>query len=122
MKKIALIALITSAISCGSFAQDATPPKDDFASHKGEIIANMNKEKSIIDAAIACINSASKREDAKKCHDQKKASMDALRQQIEASREQRMEQRKENMQNKLNKMNEKSAAKSSGAATSATKQ
>jgi len=119
MKKIALIASIISAISCGAFAQDATTQKNDFASHKGEIIANMNKEKAIIDTAISCINSATKREDAEKCHAQKKASMDALRAQMEASREQRMEQRKENLQNKINKMNEKSAAKSGAASTSA---
>ncbi len=113
MKKISFIALITSIISYNSFAQDNTAPKDDFTSHKPEIIANLNKEKAIIDNAISCINSATKREDAEKCREQKKASMDTFRQQMDAAHQQRINQRKEKLQNELNKLNEKSVATSS---------
>ncbi len=109
MKKIATLATLVSVISFNSFSQDATAEKNNFAARKSEIIASMNKEKSIIDSAIACINAATKKEDAEKCHEQKKSSMDALRAEREAAHEKMRAERKEKLQNELKKMDEKSA-------------
>ena len=80
-----------------------------FAAHKTEMLGHLNKEKSAIDAAISCINSATKKEDAEKCHEQKKASMDSMRQEREASHKKRMAEKKERLQKELKEIDEKSA-------------
>ncbi|MDX2083000.1 MAG: hypothetical protein SFV53_03325 [Rickettsiales bacterium] len=81
--------------------------QENFSKHKTEIIASLNKEKSIIEAEISCINAANKREDAKKCHDQKHSAMNSLREEREANQQKRIAQRRENLQNKLNKLDQK---------------
>ncbi len=80
-----------------------------FAAHKTEMLGHLNKEKSAIDAAISCINSATKKEDAEKCHEQKKASMDSMRQEREESHKKRMAEKKERLQKELKEIDEKSA-------------
>lgn len=86
---------------------------DKFAERKAQMIAELNKEKSLIDASISCINSAAKTEDMKKCHEQRKSSMDSLRQAREAEHQKRMGERKAKLQQELQdidqKMNEKSS-------------
>lgn len=120
MKKIAIVTLSIALFSSFSAnAQETSDGKENIANHKAEIIASLNKEKSIIDSAIACINSASNTSAVKACHDQRKSSMDALRNEREAAREKAMSERKAKLQDKINKIDEKQnerAAKLKGAA------
>ena len=73
--------------------------KGDFSSHKAKIIANLNQEKAIIDQTITCINSATTREDAKNCHEQRKANMEKLR----GERKEWMEKFKEKKEQKMDR-------------------
>jgi hypothetical protein len=109
MKKFITIAITSLLITSAAYAQNEGEDKKTFAEIKPEIIANLNKEKSIIDSAISCVNSAQLKEDAKKCRDQKKSAMDALKQQREAAHQQRIGNRKQHLQDELKKMDEKSA-------------
>ena len=111
--KFAIIALSASLLSSFS-AQAQETGKDgneNFAAHKSEIISNLNREKSIIDVEISCINAASKTTDAKACHDQKRASMDALRKERDAARDKHMLERKGKLQDKINKIDERKTKK-----------
>lgn len=111
MKKISLIALFASLIAFGASAKDGEN-KPDIATIKSQIIASLNKEKSIVDTEIACTNAASKREDLEKCRDAKKSSMDALRAEREAAHKDRLEKRKENIEGKIEKLDAKNAGTS----------
>ena len=109
--KIILIGLLLSlTINFSANAQENSGGNDNKISEvKSEIVADLNKEKSIIDSAISCINSAAKRDDFKKCHEQKKSSMDALRQDREAREQKRIAERKQKLQSELDKLNQKSS-------------
>ncbi|MBU6339339.1 MAG: hypothetical protein KGQ36_05175 [Rickettsiales bacterium] len=114
MKKIAIVTLSIALFSSfSSMAQEGAEGKENMAKHKAEIIASLNKEKSIIDSSIACINAASTKDAMKVCHDQKKSSMDALRSEREAAREKSMSDRKAKLQDKINKIDEKQKERSS---------
>lgn len=107
MKKIIFFAAIL--FSAQSLAQGSSQnSQDNFANHKAKIIENLNKEKAIIDSEISCINSASSKEDGKKCRDQKKAQMDALRSERKDMRQDMIEKRREKLNEKIS---EKSAEK-----------
>ena len=111
-------AILLSASMLASFSANAQDAKqgDDFSARKAEMVADLGKEKAIVDSAISCINSAAKTEDIKKCHEQKRASMDSLRQAREAAQQQRMGERKQKLQKELqeidNKMNKKQPSSS----------
>lgn len=103
--KLTIIAIFAAFLT--SFSAIAQEPatneaakKETFAAHKAQVISSLNKEKSIIDSSISCISAAASKEAVKTCHDQRKASMSALR-------GERMEDRKENLQKRVGKINEK---------------
>ncbi|MCE3255704.1 MAG: hypothetical protein K0R25_1198 [Rickettsiaceae bacterium] len=103
--KFAIIALtisvFTSSVALAEQGQSGENSGENFAKHKAEIIANLNQEKAVIDQAISCINSAQNKETAMKCHEQKRASMEQMKQQ-------RMAKRKEHLQDQINKIDQKS--------------
>jgi hypothetical protein len=107
--KLALIALSLSLLSSlPAQAQESEEGKGEkFSAHKAEIISSLNQEKSIIDAEIACITSASKRDDAKACHEAKRSSMKALRQEREAAMDQRRSERKSKLEEGIKKIDDR---------------
>ncbi len=106
--KITSALLLSMFVSMSANAQEEQSGEK-FSAHKAEMIGQLNKEKSMIDASISCINSAAKKEDMQKCHEQRKASMDALRQEREAMQKKRMGEKKERLQKELNEIDAKSA-------------
>lgn len=80
-----------------------------FSAHKTEFVGRLTKEKMMIESTIACVNAASKKEDMQKCHEQRKASMDALRQEEAALHKKRMAERRERLQKELNEIDAKIA-------------
>ena len=91
--KFAVIGLFVSLFASLPAQAQEEKSNDNFATNKTEIISGLNKEKAIIDAAISCTNSATKREDEQKCREQKKSATDALKQERKASQEQRTGQK-----------------------------
>lgn len=104
--------LLSLAASMSAHAQEEQGGEksgEKFSAHKTEMVARLNKEKAMIETTISCVNSAAKKEDLQKCHEQKKASMDAFRQEGEALQKKRMAERKEKLQKELNEIDAKSA-------------
>ncbi|MBU6141036.1 MAG: hypothetical protein KGP29_05750 [Proteobacteria bacterium] len=106
--KITSALVLSMLVSISAQAQEEQSGEK-FSAHKTEMVGQLNKEKTIIDSAISCINSATKKEDAQKCHEQKKTSMDALRAEREALQQKRMSERKEKLQKELSEIDAKSA-------------
>lgn len=111
--KLAIAALSLSLLSSlpAQAQETGKDGNENFAAHKSEIIAGLNREKSIIDVEISCINAVSKAENAKVCHEQKRASMEALRKERDAARDKHMSERKGKLQDKINKIDERKAKK-----------
>lgn len=107
IKNTALGILLSLLVSMSAHAQEEQNGEK-FSAHKTEMLGQLNKEKSLIDATISCINSAAKKEDMQKCHEQKKSSMDALRQEREAIHQKRTAERKDKLQKELKELDEKS--------------
>ncbi|MBM3579826.1 MAG: hypothetical protein FJX34_03535 [Alphaproteobacteria bacterium] len=82
---------------------------DNFSARKAEIMSHLSKEKSIIDAMISCVNSASKKEEIERCSEQRKASHGALRQEREAMEQKRMAERREHLQKELKELDDKAS-------------
>jgi hypothetical protein len=100
--KISVISLTISLfISLPAFAQDGSG-EEKFLANKVNIIDHLKQKKAIIDKEISCINSASRKEDAKNCHERARGSMDKLRQQ-------RINKRKDHLKEQLRKLDEKSS-------------
>ncbi len=91
MKKLLAIALLTSLLVSSIAGAEEIKNKDNFAKHKAEIIIQLSQEKVAVDNAISCINSANKREDTEKCREQKKSSMDKLKQERIAGQKARLQ-------------------------------
>jgi hypothetical protein len=101
-KKFAVIALSMSLLaSWTAFAQEEGG-EDNFAKHKAEIVANLNKEKAAIDGEISCINSAKQSVDAKNCREKRRAVMEQLQRD-------RIAKQKANLQERLKNLDEKSS-------------
>lgn len=103
--KFAIIALSMSLFaSSAAFAQEEKSENkgENFATHKTEIVANLNQEKAAIDAEISCINSATKREDAEGCREKRRALMDKMKQD-------RIAKQKARLQEKLKQLDEESS-------------
>jgi len=99
--KFAVIALSMSLLaSSAAFAQEEG--EGNFATHKAEIIANLNKEKAAIDSEISCISSAKQHQDAKSCREKRRAIMEQMR-------SERTAKQKAHLQEKLKKLDEKSS-------------
>ena len=107
IKNTALGILLSLIVSMSAHAQEEQSGEK-FSAHKTEMLGQLNKEKSLIDATISCINSAAKKEDMKKCHEQKKSSMDALRLDRDAIQQKRTAERKDKLQKELKELDEKS--------------
>lgn len=113
MKNKFIVTLFSLSVLASSMAVAETPPessdkrKEMFAAHKAQIIANLNKEKSIVDASISCVNAAQNKEGIEKCHEQRKSSMESLRKDIAEQRQQNMNERKAHLQERSDKLNEK---------------
>lgn len=106
MKKLTL-ALLSLCLSA-SLAQAQEQKNDNrFAEFKSEMISDLNKEKAILESSISCINAATKKEDMEKCHEQKRAGMDSLKQARDAKQKQRMSERKERLQKEMNEIDQK---------------
>jgi hypothetical protein len=89
---ICSVALVSSGIAYAAEDQAAR-----FAEHKAEMLKNLNEEKAMLDQAINCVSSAQNRDDFKKCHEAKRASMKAMHERERA-------QRKEHLQNEIKKL------------------
>jgi hypothetical protein len=107
MKKISLIALLTSSVIAFNASAQDSEGKNNIASFRAQVIASLNKEKAIIDTEISCMNSVSTTEDFAQCRATKKAAMNVLRAERQSMSAQRLESRKENLEKKMSKINEK---------------
>lgn len=109
--KLSSIFLALSLISTVAFAEgenvDSGKREENFAARKAEIINDLNAEKASIEKSIACVSSAAKVEDMKKCHEERKAAMDKMHQDRLARHRQHMDERKERMKEREQKMLEK---------------
>jgi hypothetical protein len=100
--KFAIIALSMSLFAgSAAFAEDEQNGEN-FAQHKAEIVANLNKEKAAIDVEISCMNSATKKQDAQNCREKRKATMEQLHRD-------RIAKQKAHLQEKLKNLDEKSS-------------
>lgn len=100
--KFSVMALTSLLLVASTAIAQEAKNEDNFAKRKAEVVANLNQEKSITDQGISCVNGAQKREDLEKCRDQKRASMDALKQKM-------IGDRKANLQNQIQKLDQKSS-------------
>lgn len=97
-----------------AFSAQAQEAKEaNFNKHKSAILNILTKEKAAVEASIACINSASKREDMKNCRTQKKSSMNAIREERKAMRKESMSRKREKLQGRLQKLDDRSEKNSS---------
>jgi hypothetical protein len=102
--KFAIIALSMSLFaSSAAFAveEKAENKGENFAKHKAEIVADLNKEKGILDQTISCVSATAGKEGVEKCREQKHAAMEKLRQE-------KINQQKARLQDKIKKLDEKS--------------
>ena len=125
MKKIAIVTLsISLLLNFSALAQENpknrenSENKENFTKHKSEILTSLNKEKSVIESSIACINSASTKEDVRACHDKTKSARDALRDEREAGREKRVSERRDRLEDGIKKIDERQKERSSKANSS----
>ena len=98
----AIITLFVSLFTSSAAIAKEEKNVNNFAENKAKIIANLNQEKSIVEAEISCVNSAQKREDAEKCREQRKAKMEKLKQQ-------RLAEKKARLQDQIKKIDEESS-------------
>lgn len=100
--KFAIIALSFSLLTNWSAFALEDQGEDNFAKHKSEIIADLNKEKAAIDSQIACISSAKARQDAQNCREKRRAAMEQMQ-------KDRIAKQKAHLQEKLKDLDEKSS-------------
>ncbi len=100
--KFTIIALSISLLTSWSAFALEEGGEDNFAKHKSEMIANLNKEKAAIDSEISCISSANQSSDAKKCREKRRAAMEQLHRD-------RIAKQKAHLQEKLKNLDEKSS-------------
>lgn len=106
MKKLT-VTLLSLCLMSGLAQAQEQKNNDRFAEFKSEMISDLNKEKSILESSISCINAAAKKDDMEKCHEQKRAGMESLRQARDAKQKQRMGERKERLQKELSEIDQK---------------
>ncbi len=99
--KFAIIALSMSLLASSAAFAEGEQKGENFAKHKAEVIADLNKEKGIIDQSITCVHSAQKRDDMEKCRNQTQTAMEKLRQE-------KINQRKNHLQDQIKKLDDKS--------------
>jgi hypothetical protein len=100
--KFAIIALSFSLLASWSAFAAEEQGEDNFAKHKSEIIADLNKEKVTIDSQIACISSSKEKKDAESCREKRRAAMEQMQ-------KDRIAKQKAHLQEKLKELDEKSS-------------
>ena len=102
--KIAIITLSISLITSPIALAQNNQNENNFSKQKVKIISNLNKEKSAIEKEISCINSATKREEAKACHKERKAFMKKLKTDRASKEKSRLEERFKKFDKKSNQI------------------
>lgn len=100
--KFAIITLFVSLLASSAAMSKEEKNVNNFAENKAKIIANLNQEKSAIETEISCVNSSKEIEAAKKCREQRKATMEKLKQQ-------RLAEKKARLQDQIKKIDEESS-------------
>ncbi len=90
-KKLTLLAVAVSLLSSSLAIAKEKGGEDNFANHKAEVITHLNQKKSAIGDEIACINSAQKKDDIEKCHEQKEEAMKKFKKEQANSRKERLQ-------------------------------
>jgi len=108
--KINFIMVLSILIALGSIAMAGEDMNmgggendgKNFAAHKAEMIANINKEKAVLDKMASCIQSAQNIEAIKKCHEIKKSAMNQMQSEM-------LQKRKQHLTEELKKIESKEA-------------
>jgi hypothetical protein len=100
MKKRLVLGAIL-ALSVSAFAE-GEKKEENFAKHKAEKMARMDKRMAATQEHKACVASATDKEAMKKCHEKMKEFREENREEHMGMRKQHMDKRMENMKNKKN--------------------
>jgi ABC-type phosphate transport system auxiliary subunit len=110
--KFTAIALAISLISSSAaIAQEANKKTDNFAQRKADVVANITKEKALLDQMISCVNGAASVGDIEKCREQKQQAMQAAKQERIASKKSELQSQIQKLDEESNKIAQKTTTK-----------